>query len=229
MYVFFENDLFDPGIGYYTPQISLEKCFFRLSRTQWSVHFHNPQWSTGWKQSKMGKHSGPLGRNSRKWALCRNLFVSAQNWECFSAIIYYYQCSCPLGPLGPLGSLGPSILYLLGVVLGGGWCSGVGCVVGWGVGWVVGWGVVGVGCGVWWGVVCVVVLGVCGVWVVWCGGGGVGVLVCGVGVVVWGVCGVGEGVSLLRSNIPRSALCATLDTYNFYVLSAHYIALIRAI
>jgi hypothetical protein len=32
----FENDLFDPGIGYYTPQISLEKCFFRLSRTQWS-------------------------------------------------------------------------------------------------------------------------------------------------------------------------------------------------
>jgi hypothetical protein len=50
------------------------------------------------------------------------------------------------------------------------------------------WGVVGCG-GVWWGVVgCVV---------------------------VWGVCGVGEGVSLLRSNIPRSALCATLDTYNF--------------
>jgi hypothetical protein len=26
---------------------------------------------------------------------------------------------------------------------------------------------------------------------------------------VW--CAVGEGVSLLRSNIPRSALCATLD------------------
>jgi hypothetical protein len=25
----------------------------------------------------------------------------------------------------------------------------------------------------------------------------------------------GRGVSLLRSNIPRSALCATLDTYNF--------------
>jgi hypothetical protein len=30
------------------------------------------------------------------------------------------------------------------------------------------------------------------------------------------VCGVGRG-SLLRSNIPRSALCATLDTYNFYL------------
>jgi hypothetical protein len=38
-------------------------------------------------------------------------------------------------------------------------------------------------------------------------------------VMVWGVCGVGEGagVSLLRSNIPRSALCATLDTYNFLI------------
>jgi hypothetical protein len=46
---------------------------------------------------------------------------------------------------------------------------------------VVGWG----GCGVWWGGVC----------------DGVGC--------VW--CAVGEGVSLLRSNIPRSALCATLD------------------
>jgi hypothetical protein len=27
--------------------------------------------------------------------------------------------------------------------------------------------------------------------------------------------GVGGGVLLLRSNIPRSALCATLDSYNF--------------
>jgi hypothetical protein len=64
------------------------------------------------------------------------------------------------------------------------------------------WGVCVVGCG-----------GVCGG--VGCGGcSGVwwGVVCC---VVVWGVCGVGEGVSLLRSNIPRSALCATLDTYNF--------------
>jgi hypothetical protein len=52
MYVFFENDLFDPGIGYFTPQISLEKCFFRLSRTQWSI---------------FTIHSGPLGGNSQKW------------------------------------------------------------------------------------------------------------------------------------------------------------------
>jgi hypothetical protein len=52
MYVFFENDLFDPGIGYYTPQISLKKCFFRLSRTQWSI---------------FTIHSDPLGGNSQKW------------------------------------------------------------------------------------------------------------------------------------------------------------------
>jgi hypothetical protein len=32
-----------------------------------------------------------------------------------------------------------------------------------------------------------------------------------------GVCGCGGGFPL-RSNIPRSALCATLDTYNFYFL-----------
>jgi hypothetical protein len=34
---------------------------------------------------------------------------------------------------------------------------------------------------------------------------------------VWGVWGCGGcgGVFPLRSNIPRSALCATLDTYNF--------------
>jgi hypothetical protein len=55
------------------------------------------------------------------------------------------------------------------------------------------------------------------VWVVWvCGGvGGVG---CGAvgGVVVWGCGGVGGGFPL-RSNIPRSALCATLDTYNFFL------------
>jgi hypothetical protein len=49
---FFENDLFDPGIGYYTPQISLKKCFFRLSRTQWSI---------------FAIHSDPLGGNSQKW------------------------------------------------------------------------------------------------------------------------------------------------------------------
>jgi hypothetical protein len=64
----------------------------------------------------------------------------------------------------------------------------------------------------------------------WWGGGGVGcggrvwgrwVGVCGrvvgcVGVVCVGVSG-GEGFPL-RSNIPRSALCATLDTYNFTFL-----------
>jgi hypothetical protein len=49
---------------------------------------------------------------------------------------------------------------------------------------------------------------------------GVGVWGCGGvgGVVVWGCGGVGVGGwgggSPLRSNIPRSALCATLDTYN---------------
>jgi hypothetical protein len=65
----------------------------------------------------------------------------------------------------------------------------VGC---WGGGGVLGW--------VWWGVGVGVV--VWGVW--WCGGG-----VCG---------GVGVGGLPLRSNIPRSALCATLDTYNLYPL-----------
>jgi hypothetical protein len=52
--------------------------------------------------------------------------------------------------------------------------------------------------------------------------GGVG------GMGVWGCGGCGEcgGVGLgggfpLRSNIPRSALCATLDTYNFkYIIHA---------
>jgi hypothetical protein len=32
---------------------------------------------------------------------------------------------------------------------------------------------------------------------------------------VWWCGGPGRGLPL-RSNIPRSALCATLDTYNFY-------------
>jgi hypothetical protein len=41
-------------------------------------------------------------------------------------------------------------------------------------------------------------------------------------VMVWGVCGVGEGVSLLRSNIPRSALCATLDTYNLVTIKDQF-------
>jgi hypothetical protein len=49
--------------------------------------------------------------------------------------------------------------------------------------------------GVWWGV-----------WA--CGG------VCGRDV---GVCVSGGGGLPLRSNIPRSALCATLDTYNFFI------------
>jgi hypothetical protein len=52
IYLFFENDLFDPGIGYYTPKISLEKCFSRLSSTQWSI---------------FTIHSGPLGGNSQNW------------------------------------------------------------------------------------------------------------------------------------------------------------------
>jgi hypothetical protein len=78
-------------------------------------------------------------------------------------------------------------------------------VVVWGVGWV--------GCGVWLGGV-----GCGGVGCVLWWGGGVGCL--GVGC----VCGVGEGVSLLRSNIPRYALCATLDTYNlkYIYLSIKY-------
>jgi hypothetical protein len=41
-----------------------------------------------------------------------------------------------------------------------------------------------------------------GVWVVWW---------------VWWVWGGGGGFPL-RSNIPRSALCATLDTYNFNII-----------
>jgi hypothetical protein len=62
---------------------------------------------------------------------------------------------------------------------------------------------------------------VCRVW--WCGGVGGVVDVVGVvgvvGVGVWWVWGPGVGVGggfPLRSNIPRSALSATLDTYNFY-------------
>jgi hypothetical protein len=52
MLFFSENDLFDPGIGYYTPKISLEKCFSRFSSAQWSI---------------FTIHSGPLGGNSQKW------------------------------------------------------------------------------------------------------------------------------------------------------------------
>jgi hypothetical protein len=65
IYVFFENDLFDPEIGYYTPKISLEKCFSRLSSTQCS---------------------GPLGGNS--YYSVEFFFVSAQNRDCFSAIMH---------------------------------------------------------------------------------------------------------------------------------------------
>jgi hypothetical protein len=61
-------------------------------------------------------------------------------------------------------------------------------------------GVGGVGCGGCGAVGCVVV------WWVW-GCRGVGVWCCGV-----------VGGFPLRSNIPRSALCATLDTYNFLVM-----------
>jgi hypothetical protein len=73
-----------------------------------------------------------------------------------------------------------------------GGCGGVGGVVVWRVWWCMGvvvWGVWG--CGAVGGVV---VWWVLGVWV--CGCVGVG------------------GVLPLRSNIPRSALCVTLDTYN---------------
>jgi hypothetical protein len=79
------------------------------------------------------------------------------------------------------------------------WCGVCGGL--WGVWW--GVGVVGVWCrGVVWGVALWGGVWVCGgVW-----GGGWWVVVC-----VWG------GGLPLRSNIPRSALCATLDTYNFYL------------
>jgi hypothetical protein len=52
------------------------------------------------------------------------------------------------------------------------------------------------------------------------GGGGCGRVGC---VMVWGVCGVGEGVSLLRSNIPRSALCESvrLWTPTIFKLDLH--------
>jgi hypothetical protein len=66
--------------------------------------------------------------------------------------------------------------------------------------------VVGGGCGGLWG---------CGgVGVYGCGGVGCGAVWC---VVVWWVWGVWFFLCVfpLRSNIPRSALCATLDTYNF--------------
>jgi hypothetical protein len=86
-----------------------------------------------------------------------------------------------------------------GCVLCGGVCGGGD--VGVGVGWVRG----GVGVG-WW----VLVWGG-RVWVGGCGGVWGGVWGCGRGVCVWGA---GGGLPL-RSNIPRSALCATLDTYNF--------------
>jgi hypothetical protein len=58
----------------------------------------------------------------------------------------------------------------------------------------------------------------CRVWWVLDGGGGAVVGVGGVG--VWG-CG-GVGGFLLRSNIPRSALCATLDTYNLILLKNNW-------
>jgi hypothetical protein len=111
------------------------------------------------------------------------------------------------------------------VVLG---CGGVGVGV---------WGCGGVGCVVVWvGVVGVVVVwsgggveGCGGVGVFWCGGvGGVGcgAVWCVVVWWVWGVWGVwGCGFFLcvlpLRSNIPRSALCATLDTYNLHYSPVH--------
>jgi hypothetical protein len=70
-----------------------------------------------------------------------------------------------------------------------------------------------------WGCGGVDVVGMCVGVVVWGMWGGVGVWGCGGvgGVVVWGVwwCGCGGGGLPLRSNIPRKALCATLDTYNF--------------
>jgi hypothetical protein len=77
-------------------------------------------------------------------------------------------------------------------------------------------GVVGCGCG-WCDVcesgVCVCACGgfVVGVWVGWGWVGWWDV----VGVGCGGVGGVGVGGLPLRSNIPRSALCATLDTYSF--------------
>jgi hypothetical protein len=81
-------------------------------------------------------------------------------------------------------------------------CGGVcvGCVGCGGVGGVGVWGCGGVGGVVVWG------CGGVGVWEVWwCGGCGGGCVGC-----------VGVGGLPLRSNIPRSALCATLDTYNLF-------------
>jgi hypothetical protein len=105
------------------------------------------------------------------------------------------------------------------------------------VGGVVVWRVWGCACVVVWGcgsVVVVVVEGVggAGLWGVWwCGGpgGAVGGVRCGGcggcgGVGVWWV----VGGFPLRSNIPRSALCATLDTYNFK-LSSSSILMIRTV
>jgi hypothetical protein len=88
---------------------------------------------------------------------------------------------------GVVGVVGGGV----GVGVGCGWCGcgGSGAVGGCGgCGGVEVWGCGG---GVWWE------------WGYGCGG-------CG-GVGVWG-CGGGFP---MRSNIPRSALCATLDTYNF--------------
>jgi hypothetical protein len=61
--------------------MGLEKCFSHLTSTV--INVYDPQWSSGWKKPKMGKHSGLMGRNSPKWALGRLFFVSAQSRDFF--------------------------------------------------------------------------------------------------------------------------------------------------
>jgi hypothetical protein len=44
----------------------------------------DPQWSSGRKQPKLGKHSGPMGGNSPKWALGRFFFFCTNSGIFFS-------------------------------------------------------------------------------------------------------------------------------------------------
>jgi hypothetical protein len=125
---FFENDLFDPGIGYFTPQISLKKCFFRLSRTQWSI---------------FTIHSGPLGGNSQKWVSTVQWSAGQKQpkmlvvWGCGGVgvwvVWWVWWVVGVVGVLGVVGEVG--VVGMVGVVSVVG-LVGVG-VWGWGAGGVV--------------------------------------------------------------------------------------------